>query len=149
MNLSNGQLDAIYHHQCSLQLRVRYAETDAQGVVHHANYPVWFEMGRVEYLRGLGLSYREIEQRGIFLVVTELQLKLRRPAVFDDELQLVTRISLLKSRLVAFDYSLYNSVTANTPMVTGRSEHMATDTRRRAVMLPGELVAALAGAGAV
>jgi len=71
----------------------RYAETDRGGVVHHSVYPVWFEMGRTELLRVNGLAYKELEKTGVFFVVAELHIKYRRPAKYDEELQLETSCS--------------------------------------------------------
>ena len=75
-----------------LDIRVRYAECDPMGVVHHTVYPVWFEMGRTELLRATGASYREFEEQGLFLVVVRLDVRYRQPARYDDELQLHTRL---------------------------------------------------------
>jgi acyl-CoA thioester hydrolase len=132
--------------QSRLALRPRYAETDAMGIVHHAVYAVWFEMGRVDYLAQLGLPYREVEARGIFLVVTGLSLKLRKPAFFDDDLWLVSQVSLVRSRVFSFDYRLSrkNSDGSSDLLATGSTEHMAADRQRRAVMLPSYLLALLA-----
>lgn len=66
------------------EIRVRYAETDAMGVVHHAAYLVWFELGRTEYTRAAGLPYREVESGGIRLVVVEATARFHRPARYDD-----------------------------------------------------------------
>ena len=66
------------------QVRVRYAETDAMGGVHHANYFVWFELGRTEYTRAVGLPYREVETRGVRLVVIEASARFHAPARYDD-----------------------------------------------------------------
>ena len=67
-------------------LRVRYAETDRMGVVYHANYLVWFEVGRTDLLRGLGWTYREMEESGVMLPVIEAHCEYRRPARYDDPL---------------------------------------------------------------
>ena len=74
--------------QHEIEIRVRYQETDGQGRVHHANYLTWFELGRVELLRAAGHSYRELEERGVYLVVAEASLRYFRPAFFDDVLRL-------------------------------------------------------------
>ena len=76
--------------QHEIEIRVRYQETDGQGRVHHANYLTWFELGRVELLRAMGHSYRELEQVGIYIVVAEAALRYHLPAFFDDVLQLRT-----------------------------------------------------------
>jgi acyl-CoA thioester hydrolase len=75
---------------CDTEIRVRYAETDRMGFLHHAHYAVYFEQGRTDLLRQLGLSYRDIEDQGFFLVVVKLECKYRKPAQYDDLLRLRT-----------------------------------------------------------
>ncbi len=85
----------------SHRIRVRYAETDQMGVAHHAAWVPWFEAARVEWLRARGRSYRQMEADGLFLPVVELSVRYRRPARFDDELDLVTAAEVRPpSRLV-------------------------------------------------
>lgn len=79
-----------------IEIRVRYQETDGQGRVHHANYLTWFELGRVELLRAMGHSYRELEEAGVLLVVAEMNVRYFLPALFDDVLTL--RTSTLKAK---------------------------------------------------
>src|SRR5262245_47651532 len=79
-----------------IEIRVRYQETDGQGRVHHANYLTWFELGRVELLRQMGHSYRELEAAGVMLVVAEMSVNYFLPAFFDDLLTL--RTSTLKAK---------------------------------------------------
>ena len=82
-----------------IQIRVRYAETDRMGLVHHANYLVYFEEGRTELLRQQGISYREIEDQGFYLVLTKIQVRYKSPAYYDDLLTLRTilqRVTLVK-----------------------------------------------------
>lgn len=73
-------------------IRVRYCECDPMGVVHHANYAIWFEMGRTEMLRSEGGNYRDLEAAGRFLVVVDLAVRFRQPARYDDELVLTTHL---------------------------------------------------------
>jgi len=75
-----------------IDIRVRYAETDRMGLLHHANYIVYFEMGRTELLRKRGLSYREIEDSGHFLVIVDVGCKFKKPAYYDDLLKLRTQV---------------------------------------------------------
>lgn len=82
-----------------IAIRVRYAETDRMGLLHHANYLVYFEQGRTELLRSLGYAYKDLEDQGYFLVLTRVQVRYRSPAWYDDLLQLktiVTRTTLVK-----------------------------------------------------
>lgn len=89
------------------RVRVRYAETDQMGVVYHANYLVWMEVGRVEYWREAGLSYRDLERDdGILLVVAEANCRYRAPAFYDDEVVIRTRVAESNSRYVRFEYEL-------------------------------------------
>lgn len=84
----------------------RYAETDKGGVVHHSIYPVWFEMGRTELLRANGLAYKKLEEMGIFFVVVELHIKYRRPAEYDQMLQLETTCPSITASKVEHTYKL-------------------------------------------
>jgi len=84
----------------------RYAETDKGGVVHHSVYPVWFEMGRTELLRANGIAYKDLEAAGIFFVVAELHIKYRRPAEYDEELQLQTTCTGVTAGKVEHTYKL-------------------------------------------
>ena len=91
----------------------RYAETDQAGVVHHSVYPVWFEMGRTELLRANGLAYKDLEKAGVFFVVAELHIKFRRPARYDDKLQLVTTCSAVAASRVEHTYELTRPAPSN------------------------------------
>ena len=93
--------------QHEIELRVRYQETDGQGVVHHANYLTWFELGRVELLRAAGHSYKALEEAGIFLVVAEVNVQYFLPARFDDLLRLVTTTIKAKGARIEHQYELF------------------------------------------
>ncbi|MFC1739166.1 acyl-CoA thioesterase [Planctomycetota bacterium] len=84
----------------------RYAETDQAGVVHHSVYPVWFEMGRTELLRANGLAYKKLEEAGVFFAVAELHIKYRRPAKYDEKLELQTTCSKVTAGRVEHTYKL-------------------------------------------
>ena len=86
------------------ELRVRYAETDAMGIVHHATYPVWMELGRSDFLRELGQSYAEWEARGVRLVVNEIRVRFRSPARYDELVQVRTSIQEKGRRRIVFGY---------------------------------------------
>ena len=116
-------------------VRVRYKETDAMGIAHHSNYVVWLEIGRVDFLTVAGFPYRDVEKRGVLLVVTNLGVKYRRPAVFDEEVLITTRLGLLKSRLVRFEYAL-ERVSDNALLAEAFTEHIATDLDKRAIPIP-------------
>ncbi len=84
----------------------RYDETDQGGVVHHSAYPVWFEMGRTELLRANGLAYKKLEEAEVFFVVAELYIKYRRPAKYDEKLELRTSCSEVTSSRIGHVYQL-------------------------------------------
>jgi acyl-CoA thioester hydrolase len=118
------------------RVRVRYAETDGMGVVYYANYFVWFEIGRTEWLRDTGLSYREMESDGLQLPVIEAHCEYRRPAKYDDDLEVRTRATLLTPVRIRFDYEI---VRGDEALVTGHTIHAALDQRRRPCRLPARV----------
>lgn len=91
-----------------IQTRVRYAETDQMGVVYHGNYAQYFEMGRVEWLRNLGVSYKWMEENGIMLPVVSLTMNYKKPARYDELLTIKTIFKSLSSVKIEFEYELYN-----------------------------------------
>jgi acyl-CoA thioester hydrolase len=90
-----------------IEIRVRYPETDAGGYVHHANYFVWFEMGRTELLRAGGITYRQMEAEGTFIVVVKAECRYHRPARYDDVLRLRTTVTRVTAARIEHDYNLY------------------------------------------
>ena len=88
------------------EITVRYSETDAMGVVHHAVYPVWFEIARTDYIKALGYSYAEMEKNGIMLPVTGITVKYRLPAGYDDKLTVSAEITRLSPARVEFAYKV-------------------------------------------
>ena len=106
-------------------LRARYAETDAQGVVHHSSYIIWFELGRVELLRAHGISYREMEAQGLAIVVSELQARYHAAARYDDLVLVETTLALVRSRQVAFDYRL--ALADSGALLVNRAQHPHRD----------------------
>jgi acyl-CoA thioester hydrolase len=89
-----------------MTVRVRYAETDRMGLLHHANYFVYFEMGRTEMLRQKGISYREIEDAGHFLVIVDIGCKFKRPAHYDDLLTIRTTIARITHVKIVHEYQI-------------------------------------------
>ncbi len=85
-----------------IEIRVRYAETDRMGLLHHANHLVYFEQGRTELLRSQGFAYRDIEDQGFYLVLTRVQVRYRRPAYYDDLLTL--RTTVVRTTLVKIEH---------------------------------------------
>ena len=89
-----------------ITIRVRYAETDRMGLLHHANYLIYFEQGRTELLRTCGLSYKDLEDQGFLLVLTKIEVKYRRPAHYDDLLTLKTIMTRTTSVRIDHRYEL-------------------------------------------
>lgn len=88
-------------------IRVRYKETDAMGFLHHANYPVYFEIGRTELLRAQGGNYRLMEEAGMFMVVVRMNIHFKKPAHYDDELILKTTIKRVGAAKLEHEYFIY------------------------------------------
>lgn len=131
------------------RVRVRYAETDQMGVVYHANYLVWMEVGRVEYWRNAGLSYRDLERdEGILLVVAEANCRYRTPAFYDDEVVIRTRVSESNPRYVRFEYELVvqgdaAAEGAERVVATGYTKHVFCGPDRKPRRLPEKYHASL------
>jgi acyl-CoA thioester hydrolase len=89
-------------------VRVRYSETDQMGVVYHGNYAQYFEMGRVEWLRNIGISYKRMEEDGIMLPVVSLNINYKKPARYDNLLRVKTIFKSQTSVKIEFDYEIYN-----------------------------------------
>ena len=94
-------------HTHEIEFRVRYKETDAMGVVHHANYLTYFEMGRVELLRANGGDYRKMEEEGLFLVVARMNCSFHRPARYDDIVRLRTTTTRVTGAKIEHEYELF------------------------------------------
>lgn len=91
-------------------LRVRYAETDQMGYVYYGNYAQYYEVGRVEAMRSLGFSYKEMEERGILMPVINLNVNYKKPALYDDEVRIVTMVKTLPNVRITFEYECYNQL---------------------------------------
>ena len=98
-------------------LRVRYGETDQMGYSYYGNYAQYFEVGRVEALREIGMSYKSLEENGVMLPVSDFQVKYKAPAKYDDALTISTRIIEVKGARIEFEYTIKNE--ANTLIATG------------------------------
>jgi acyl-CoA thioester hydrolase len=117
------------------KVRVRYAETDQMGIVYYANYLVWFEVGRTDLLRERGWSYREMEGDGLSLPVVEAACAYRRPALYDDELDVRTTGVLLSPVRVRFDYQVVRPSDGAT-VAQGHTVHASLDRNGRPARLP-------------
>ncbi|AZI43575.1 acyl-CoA thioesterase [Deinococcus psychrotolerans] len=124
------------------EIRVRYAETDAMAVAHHANYPIWFEVGRSELMRTLGVPYSEIEARGLFFMLSSLEVHYRAAARYDDLLTLSTTVEAVQSRAVTFAYTLK---CGETLVATGKTHHITTDKNYKIARIPDDILPHLRG----
>lgn len=95
-------------HRSETKIRVRYGETDQMGYCYYGNYAQYFEVGRVEALRTLGMSYRSLEEKGIMLPVLDFTVKYIRPAFYDDELTISTQIDSVEGARIFFSYEIKN-----------------------------------------
>lgn len=108
-----------------IQFRVRYGETDQMGVVYHGNYAQYFEMGRTEWLRKFGFSYKQMEADGIMLPVISLTVKFKKPARYDDLIKVKTEVVKKPSARIEFTYEISND--ADEILTTGTSELVFMD----------------------
>ena len=118
------------------ELRVRYAETDQMGVVYHANYLAWCEVGRTEFIRTGGMSYREMEEAGFALAVADASLRFHAPARYDDIVRVETALTEVRSRSVTFDYRVSRSADG-ARLVTATTRLVSIDRGGRTAALPG------------
>jgi acyl-CoA thioester hydrolase len=121
-----------------IRLRVRYAETDQMGVVYHANYLVWMEMGRTELCKSIGVRYRDMEEAdGVLLAVAEASCRYLYPARYDDEVVVQTGITQATSRLVRFSYQILLAE-SRTALATGSTTHVFCGRDMRPRKLPAK-----------
>jgi len=118
------------------RLRVRYAETDQMGVVYHSNHLIWFEVGRVELLRQLGFSYRDMEREDdCFIAVAEVKCRYRAPVYYDDEVMVRTRLRNVRESVVHFGYELVRA-DSGALLAEGETTHIVTDSNMKVAALP-------------
>lgn len=130
MGKDNGaQLSRWY----TTSLRVRYQESDKMAVVYHANYLNWFEIGRTEMIRELGISYRSMEDEGLFLPVTELDMKFVQPARYDDMITIFTRMTRFTKLRIEYNYEIRRLSEQEQETFTGNGYKIGAE-------LPGELL---------
>ncbi len=122
--------------QSEARVRVRYAETDQMGVVYHANYLVWFEVGRVEFIRQLGLSYRDMErEEGCMIVVVEATARYKSPARYDDQLLVRTRLASIRGSIIRFHYSIVRE-SDETLLCEGETVHLVVGRNMKRAPIP-------------
>ena len=131
------------------EVRVRYAETDQMGIVYYANYFVWFELGRVELLRSLGLAYSRLEKdHGCILPVVSANCRYRAPARYDDEILIETRPAMLRGSVLKFAYRIYRKADQKGEdrkllLAEGETVHVVCDDQLQRKPLPKKYAAAL------
>lgn len=123
-------------------IRVRYAETDQMGVVYHANYLIWCEIGRTDFIRSRGMSYADMEQQGLLLAVTDVTMRLHASARYDDTLHVHTRLVAVRSRAVEFAYEITRSGTC-AGIASVSTTLVSVSPQGRPVALPAEIRALL------
>ena len=131
----------------TIEFRVRYAETDQMGVVYHANYLVWCEIGRTELIRERFASYAEVERSGVALAVSDARLRFHAAARYDDLIRVETRVAEVRSRTVSFDYTILRVPETGEAerLVTASTTLIALDSCSRPRTLPADLQTRLRG----
>jgi acyl-CoA thioester hydrolase len=128
-------------HWTATAFRVRYAETDQMGVVYHANYFVWFEIGRAEICRAYGFAYRDMERHdGLYIIVAEARCRFKAPAKYDDEIEVRTCLRDVKKRVLVFGYEIYR-MRDQQLLAEGETTHVVTDRDGRPSALPEKYAA--------
>jgi acyl-CoA thioester hydrolase len=133
--------DGLAPRQSVSTVKVRYAETDQMGVAYHANYFVWFEVARTDWLRTFGVTYRELEAEGFFLPVIDARCEYRTPARYDDDLTVTATARLMSPARVAFDYTITGPSSAL--VAVGATVHATLDRRGRPVRVPARIAGLL------
>jgi len=129
-------------HTCETRFRVRYAETDAMGVVYYANYLVWMEIGRTDYCRSVGFSYRDMEGDHGNMAVAEASCRYLMPARYDDEILVRTTIHRLAKRVVDFSYAVSNAETGQL-LAEGKTVHIMVGKDGKTRSMPEQYYAML------
>jgi acyl-CoA thioester hydrolase len=122
-------------HTCETRFRVRYAETDKMGVVYYANYFVWMEIGRTDYCKSIGFSYRDMEAEDANMAVADASCRYIAPALYDDEILVRTTVDRLSRRLVTFLYSIHNGATGKL-LAEGKTVHITVGKDGRTCSIP-------------
>ena len=118
------------------RLRVRYAETDQMGVVYHANHFIWFEIGRVDLMRQLGFSYRDLErEHGCFIPVVDARCRYKAPARYDDEIIVRTHLRNVRESVIHFGYELVRADDGEV-LAEGETTHIVTNSEMKVSVLP-------------
>jgi len=129
--------DSLKTKPVDVPVRVRYADTDKMGIVYYGTYPIYFEIGRSEYMREKGFSYRSFEEQGYHLVVVNLEAKYYNSATYDDLLNVRTSISDVKSRGLTFNYQIFKD---GTLLVSGKTKHICINSEKKSSSIPPHLL---------
>jgi len=124
----------------TIELSVRYQETDRMGIVYYANYLIWFEIGRTELFNKLGISYPELEKNGYFLVVTEAYCKYKASATYEDRVEVLTKLTEVKNSSLTFDYEIRKK---GTLITNGKTRHAFLDGEGKVIRVPKTVTEAL------
>ena len=139
MSDSTGAINASAHQPSIVnesRIRVRYAETDQMGIVYHANHFIWFEVGRVELLRQIGFSYRDMEEHdNCFIAVVDARCRYKAPAHYDDEIVVRTWLKNIRESVIHFGYELLRSDDRSL-IAEGETTHIVADAQMRKTILP-------------
>lgn len=111
--------------QTETRFIARYSETDQMGIIHHSNYAVWFEAGRTDFFRTAGISNTKIEKKGLLLPLYEMNCQFKSPAIYEDEILVITRLKSLSRVRMSFAYQVLNA--ENKLLATGETMHAWTD----------------------
>ena len=144
MTSTNLPLCDVEYAAVPLDITVRFAETDQMGVVHHSEYVVWFEAGRVALMAAAGMPYTEIAGAGYNFAVTDLQCRYRSAIRFGDAVQVITRLGSLRSRQIEFVYEVRNGE-SGVIYADGRTRHICVDNEGRMTRVPDWIAQRLAG----
>lgn len=125
--------------------RTRYVETDQMGVIHHASYLAWCEIGRTDYIRELGTTYGEIERRGVYLAVASAEVRYVAPAHYDDLVRVETWVDAVKSRTITFRYRIVREAPDPGPIARATTTLVSIDDSGRPRRLPADILALFSG----
>ncbi len=139
------QMNSLSFNEASYvaEYRVLYGDTDTMGQAYYANYLKWFEIGRAELFRKGGFSYREVEEKGIYLPVIEAFCKYHEPAVYDDIILIASKFTLERRIRLRFDYEIYKKNNLTSLVATGYTIHVCLNRQKRPVRPPAFLLEGL------
>jgi acyl-CoA thioester hydrolase len=128
--------------ESSVEFRVRYSETDQMGIAYHGHYLSWCEMARTEHMRRLGVRYRDLEERGVRLAVSEAQIRFAKSARYDDALRVTAWLTAVASRLVSFAYRL-ERLDDGAQLATATTTLISVDAAGRPTRMPADVLGRL------